>query len=190
MTDKDYSLDALKRFLDYAAENGLLKKNTALSRKLAVNKIFSVLDSGKIDNLRNIDAKDIFNRFTNLQGANFKPASLKVYFSRLNSALVDFFSYVESPSTFKPSSPQRSSPQNKNTVKRKETSRQINSHPQAQAEPETSEDWNLHQEKHIVIPVPLRQGLTVKIHNIPPDLTEREAEKLAAIVKAYAMPKE
>lgn len=190
MTDKDYSLDALNRFLDYVSNKGLLKKNTALSRKQAANKIFSVLESNEINDLRTIDVQHAFERFTNLQGTDFKPSSLQVYLSRVNSALADFFSYVENPAIFKPAGAQRSASQNKKNDNGKISPKQTKIKPQAQAEPEILDDENLHQSKHIVIPVPLRQGLTVKIHNIPPDLTQREAEKLAAIVRAYAMPEE
>jgi len=42
---KDYSLDALNRFLDYALEKGLLKPETSKSRKTAVNKILEKIPS-------------------------------------------------------------------------------------------------------------------------------------------------
>lgn len=186
MTSKDYSLDALNRFLDYVADKGLLKKNTALSRKQAANKILSVLDTSETNNLKNVDVQHAFERFINLRGTDFKPASLQIYLSRLNSALADFFVYAENPATFKSSSAQRSSVQNKKNANGKGVAKNIDIQP-VQVEPTIAKDENLHQQKHMVIPVPLRQGLTVTIHNIPPDLTAREAEKLAAIVRAYAM---
>jgi hypothetical protein len=42
-----------------------------------------------------------------------------------------------------------------------------------------------------IIEIPIRDGNTViRIHGIPWDLTEREAEHVAGIIKAYAEPKD
>ena len=42
-----------------------------------------------------------------------------------------------------------------------------------------------------IIPIPLRPDVTIRIHGIPMDMTKAEAEKIAAVVLAYAdeMPK-
>ena len=40
----------------------------------------------------------------------------------------------------------------------------------------------------VVIPIPLRPGINVEIHNLPSDLTVAEAQRIANIVKAYAQP--
>ena len=184
--DNDYSLDALAAFLDYTAEKGLIKRNTATARKRAALKILAVLEDSEKRDLRDIDVDHTFDRFTNLQGTEFKPDSLKVFKSRLRSALTDFFAYVESPSTFKPSGAQR------NTIKRSKA-KASNSAQNKQVETESTtvkkEEYpGAHSPQHLVIPIPLRDGLTVKIHNIPADLSKQESEKIAAIIKAYAMP--
>jgi len=41
-----------------------------------------------------------------------------------------------------------------------------------------------------IIPFPLRPDVVVKIHGIPPDMTEQEAERLAKFIKAFAKPKQ
>lgn len=38
-----------------------------------------------------------------------------------------------------------------------------------------------------IIPVPIRRDCTVRIHGLPADLTTAEAEKVAAVVKAYTV---
>lgn len=182
MTTKDYSLDGLNRFLGYVADKGLLKRNTAVSRKQAANKILSVLELNEKNDLREVDVQHAFERFVNLQGVDFKPESLQVYQSRLRSALSDFFAYVENPATFKPASLQRTS---------KVVSRGAKEEHRRSPKKSPGETRGLereHEEIQLIIPVPLREGLTVRIHNIPPDLTKQEAEKVAAIVTAYAMP--
>ncbi|MEW7987705.1 MAG: hypothetical protein AB2805_07160 [Candidatus Thiodiazotropha sp.] len=183
--DKNYSLDALATFLDYAAEKGLVKRNTATSRKRAAFKILSVLEDSEKSDLRNIDVDHTFDRFTNLQGTEFKPDSLKVFKSRLRSALTDFFAYVESPSTFKPSGAQRNSTKRSGAESNQTQKKQADS---GNTTIKKDEHTGTHTPQHLVIPIPLRDELTVKVHNIPADLSKQESEKIAAIIRAYAMP--
>lgn len=186
--EKDYSLDALADFLDYAAKKGLIKKNTATSRKRAALQILGLLDESEKRDLREVDVEHAFERFSNLKRNEFKPASLQVFKSRLRSALTDFFAYVDNPAGFRPSGMQRSSPPVRG--RRLKPSALEEGPPEAPEDEPTvaPEDVDSHKTAHLVIPIPLRDGLTVKIHNIPADLSKQEAEKIAAIVRAYAMP--
>jgi hypothetical protein len=38
-----------------------------------------------------------------------------------------------------------------------------------------------------ILPIPIRSNLTVKIANIPADLTQEEANRIERIVKAFAV---
>lgn len=183
MTDKDYSLDAFNRFFDHAATKGLLKRNTAQSRKAATNKVLAVLEQSELTDLRSIDLDQAFDQFQNLQGMQYKPDSLQVYLSRARTALNDFISYVDDPSSFKSAKPQRASSKSNNEAERnkiKHKKQGVNLGGGALDEH--------HDSKHVIVPVPLRENLTVKITNLPVDLTPAEADRLAAIVKAYAVP--
>lgn len=182
MTDKDYSLDALNRFFDFAANKGLLKRNTAQSRKLAANKILAVLEEHEKADLRDVDIDKAFERFQNLQGTDYKPDSLQVYLSRLRTAVSDFKSYVDNPSSFKPSSAQRSS-----SLKTRRDSNEKAREKNGNIGEGKTEKQEFHDFQHIIVPVPLREGVTVKISNLPADLTVAEAGRLAAIIKAYAV---
>lgn len=186
MTDKDYSLDAFNRFFDYAAAKGLLNRNTAQSRKAATNKMLGILESDELSDLRSLDLNQAFERFQNLQGHQYKPDSLQVYLSRVKTALSDFITYVDNPSSFKPAGPQRISGKVKNGVGA-EKKKERNENKQRVTDDLISPEGH-HDTKHIVVPVPLRENLTVKIMNLPADLTQAEADRLAAIVKAFAIP--
>jgi hypothetical protein len=184
MPDKDYSLDALNKFFDFAANKGLLKRNTAQSRKLATNKILAVLDESEKADLRTVNIDKAFERFQNLQGTDYKPDSLQVYLSRLRTAIADFTSYVDNPSGFKVSGVQRTTSKGK-----RETSHKVRAEGKG-GEGEKTEKYETHDSQHIIVPVPLREGLTIKISNLPSDLTAAEAGRLAAIIKAYAVVEE
>ena len=175
MTDKDYSLDALNKFFDYAVTKGLIKQNTAQSRKIAVNKILAVLDDQEKGDLRKVNIDQVFERFKNLEKMKYKPDSMLVYLSRMRTAISDFLSYVDDPSSFKPGGTQRASLKARPATV-KGSARKI----------EQGEKHE-HQDHHVVVPVPLREGLVVKISNLPSDLTVAEAGRLAAIIKAYAV---
>lgn len=186
MSEKDYSLDALKKFLDYAGDKGLIKQNTAISRKAAANKILSVLEPNEIKDLRKVDLQHAFERFTNKQGTGFKPSSLQVYLSRLKTAMVDFESYVDNPSGFKPAANQRSSSaksKSGNSGGKKKNTPELRTPEVHENEEENTES----QGDNITIPIPLRPGTTVYLKNMPLDLTEKESTKIAAILSAYAL---
>jgi len=187
MTDKDYSLDAFNRFFDHAAVKGLLKRNTAQSRKAATNKVFAILEPNELTDLRSVDLEQAFERFQNLQGMQYKPDSLQVYLSRARTAVSDFISYVDDPSSFKSAKPQRASSKAKNGVENTKKAEKGNSN-QSVSDGVVDDLDQHHDPKHVIVPVPLRENLTVKITNLPADLTQAEADRLAAIVKAYAVP--
>ena len=37
-----------------------------------------------------------------------------------------------------------------------------------------------------ILPIPIRDGVFVRIAHLPPDLTQAEAERIASIVRAFA----
>lgn len=189
MAEKDYSLQAFNGFLDYLSSKHLLNKNTAQSRKAAVNKVLQVLDATEASDLRQVDMEMAFQRFANKDGRSYKPDSLMVYKSRLTSALTDFYSYVENPAQFRPSVKSSSGTTSKKRSKPAEKGDHEATPPginRAQEDAQGSQQHHKPPSDGLTIPVPLREGLTVKIAGIPFDLTEAEASRLASIIKAYA----
>jgi len=188
MNEKDYSLDALNEFFDYAANKGLLKRNTAQSRKIATNKVLAVLDENEKADLRRIDVDHAFDLFQNRQGTGYTPASLRVYQSRVRIALSNFVNYVDNPANFRPSSVPRSSSKIKRESNGNDKAKRESQ--KVEKRSEITQRQNDHISNEITVPVPLREGLMVKISSLPSDLTPAEADKVAAIIKAYAVIKE
>lgn len=198
MSERDYSLTGLNKFLDYASDKGLMKKETASGRKRAANQILGILDEHELHDLRQVDLEATANRFANLQGSKFKPSSLQVYVSRTKSAVQDFISYVDDPINFKSSVSVRASSGNgggnKRTKKQKDTKKNDSS--TSHTPPAHTHGPGVAPQSHppatqpgtLVFPVPIRADLIVNISNIPSDLTEQEAAKIAAVVKALAVP--
>ena len=59
---------------------------------------------------------------------------------------------------------------------------------QAQAREELA--LNPPRSPHEIFPVPIREDLVVYLQNIPLDLTQEEARKVAAVIHALALPEE
>jgi hypothetical protein len=163
--------------MDYLAKKGLMNKATARARKAAVNTVLSILDEEEAKDVTAIDVDDLFTRYANIAGANYKPASLNVYKGRLRAALDDFRNYLENPMTFRPSIqgggrkvPEKAKPPSQSQLE--PVSRVANIVP-----PPTSVS---------VLPIPIRTDLVVQIQGLPYDLTPQEASKIANVIRAMA----
>jgi hypothetical protein len=177
--EKDYSAKAFFEFMDYLSAKGLLKPNTAASRKAAGNKMLDILDDSEKQDLRKVDVDALHERFSNLSGTTYSPKSLQVYKSRFKKARQDFIKFVDNPSGFKPTVTQRdSSGGGNNAGKRPKPKAKTTTAPEPQSQSSGFRE-------PLVIPVPIRPDVTVEIRNVPDDLSEAEATRIAAIVQAY-----
>lgn len=195
--DKEYSLEKLRNFLDYAAEKGLINKHTAQSRKQAATKILSVLDESEQKDLRQIDREEVFQRFSNLNSSSFKPSSLKVYQSRLSTALDDFIEWTDDPASFKPSKGRatkkndRNGNENENgSVKRSGATTGTRGAVGQHGLGGTENQDTANRKSTMSIPIPLRADFIVECSGLPTDLTKSEANKISAVIQAYATTEE
>lgn len=180
MNDKK-SLDALLRFLDYLKDKGLLKANTAASRKATASKVLSCLSPEELEDVSALDLDDVMSRFHNLEGQKYTPDSINTYKSRLKSTLEDFGSYLDNPMGFRPAVQSRSrsvrSAQDSEKAARPQENPKQDEAPSTKyaAPPDT-----------MIIPIPIRADLVVRVQGIPHDLTVQEASKIAAVIQALA----
>ena len=175
----DYSFDALMEFLDYLGSKGLMNRNTVISRKASCNKVFSVLDEEELHDLRTLDLNIVVQRFTNLQGKEYTPKSLRVYKSRVNSTLDDFLRYKENPAAFtisaKPRERRASKPVSENGSSRTTADESVQSSTAASPHVAT-----------INVPIALSSGRIVQINGLPIDMSQSDAKKIANVVMAMA----
>jgi len=191
MPDKDYSINAFNDVFESLSNKNILNRNTAMSRKSALNKIAQAVDIEELNDLRNFDLDSAFIRFQNRFSKDYTPDSLQIYLSRARTALQNFISYVDNPSGFRPKA------SNNAQQASKKTSRLDNKEKTIQIAPETS-IINHQQDKNqintieirtnsLTVPIPLREDFTLQISNLPRDLTKQEADRIANIIKAYAI---
>jgi hypothetical protein len=177
MADKDYSQTAFLQFLRESAVTGITKPATARSRKLAAEQLLVQLKSPERADLRILDVDELCSRFHKLQGSTIRPETLELYKERLCSALRDFVSWTSDPGKFQ--SVEGIKPEAVLVAERDDPG-------QARAREELV--LNPPRSPHDIFPVPIREDLVVYLQNIPLDLTRAEARKIAAVVKALAVP--
>lgn len=173
------NLPGLLGFLDWMADKGYAPANTISSRKAAVNKVISSLGPDEASAVLDLDVEDAINRFATKRGGDYSTESLQSYKSRLRTALDDFRGYKADPVGFRPAGriPVRPKPEITPGKKKRKLIR-----PAASPAPASSPSPPLTQD---VIPIAIREGVVVKIGNLPFDLSAEEARKLANVILAY-----
>lgn len=179
MTEKDYSQTAFLKFLREGAVTGITSPATARSRKLAAENLLVQLNTRERHDLRLLDVDELCSRFHKLQGSTIRPESIEVYKQRLCSALKDFIEWTQDPAGFQ--SVEGEKPEAVLVASRDTPG-------QAQAREELA--LNPPRSPHDIFPIPIREDLVVYLQNVPLDMTQAEARKIAAVVQALALPDE
>lgn len=173
----DHSLAALTEFLDYLADKGLMNAATVSARKAAVNKVLGFLDASEVEDVTAVDLDSVMYRFQNRYRSEYSPPSLAAYKSRVRSAIEDFSKFQKDPASYRPA---RASVSRKNRERTKSADRET-----ADRSLETP-PIQLYDGPTDIIPIPIRNGLTVRISGVPYDLTRSEAAKIANVIRAMA----
>lgn len=185
-----YSEAELLKFMDWLGGKGLVNIATAKSRKIASAKILGALDGHEKLDLRNIDREQAFQRFVNKSSKGFTPGSLTTYKSRFYSALDDFLSWSANPAGFKPAGTQRVRTKTTDDNEQPSPKKKIKALKTFATDQKKSNSPDIEQVmpgQSLVFPIPIRDGVTVKIHNLPMDLSKTEADRICAVVKALAV---
>jgi hypothetical protein len=185
MTAPTTSQKDLVAFIDFLKDKGLMNTATAVGRKAAVNTLFSALDAAETADVTTLNLDEVAKRFMNKRN-DVKPNSVKVYKSRVHSAIVDFKKYRADPLNFKVgvvSKPVTRS--GKNSSNPTETAANGAYAPLSQ-QPHHLSTFVSPSEIEIVVPIPIRANTIVKIVGLPSDLTKQEATRIANVIQAFA----
>lgn len=179
MTEKDYSQTAFVKFLREGALTGITSPATARSRKLAAEHLLVQLKSHERLDLRLLDVDELCSRFHKLQGSTIRAEEIQVYKERLCNALKDFISWTADPAGFQ-------------SVEGEKPEAILVAARDTPAQAQAREDLALNPPRspHDIFPIPIREDLVVYLQNVPLDMTQAEARKIAAVVQALALPEE
>ncbi len=176
------SREALMSFLDYLGKKGLMAPNTASARKAAVNTVLGILDASEAADVSVIDLDSVMSRFSNLQGKDFTPGSMKTYKSRIRAAIDDFVSYTDNPMAFKPKLKTRV-PNGGNSKKPNFATVAAQS---VTSESRLGSTTVSAFTTASILPIPIRSELTIQVQGLPFDLTSAEAKKISNVILAMA----
>ena len=171
-----YSLEALLGFLHHASQRGLMPTATATALTVAARSVLDVLDAKEKNDLRTADLERAIKRFNAKRGNDFNPASLKEYGQRTRRAVEHFLRWQDDPANF--------------SVKTRVTKKQMREQGAEQKVNALLEGIQARREgertgsgRSYDTSVPIRPGIVVELCNIPYDLTNAEAERLAQFVR-------
>lgn len=175
-------------FLDWLGAKGLLPANTAHARKAVANKVLAALEPSELADITSLDIEDVMFRFINKFGKRYTPESQRTYRSRFESSVADFKAYCENPVGFRPTGRPRLA---KPTADKGEgnSSRKplIRKRPSPRAEHAAEIQESPRPLPTSVIPVQIRENLTISVGPIPFDFTEAEARRVANVILAMAV---
>jgi hypothetical protein len=170
--DTKFSEQELVTFLDYLGTKGLMNQRTANARKIAAQKVLSVLEASEKTDLRQIDRDAIFQRFMNKHRNTFTPGSLQTYRQRFASAIDDFLSYQKDPAAFKPAGTSRTPREARPEDRQGRRNVSARGDPRAQSA--------LHYDL-LSYPIPLPSGGVAQF-NVPANISAEDADWIASFV--------
>jgi hypothetical protein len=176
VADHDYTPERLLEFLREAPTQGVLNPAVARSRASAIEQLFTALTPQERADIRLIDIDRLVGRVHKIQGSTIRPEVVELYRRRVDEAIVDYLAWLASPTTFA-------------TISGHTLRRDIRGMAVDADNPEETralEDIALatSDRPKDYLSVPLREGLTVYITNLPLDLSAAEAGKISRVVTA------
>lgn len=164
---------------NWAAEKGLMNKNTANAHRAACTQVLGVLEDWEEREINQLDLDDVINRFKNLRAQDFKPKTLRDYENRFRRAVQLFQDYIHDPSSW---SPTKSNTSSRRSPKKSEAK------PPKTTEDSTGDEGDVLAEITGLVkyPFPLRQDIIAYLQ-LPDDLTSDEVKRLHTFMQALVV---
>lgn len=178
MAAEDYTPPKLLDFLREASKQRLLNPAVARSRANAIEQLFTELTREERDDIRLIDVDKLAARLHTIQGSTIRPEVLALYQTRVHEALIDYLAWLQNATTFASISGHalhrctRIPGADADNVEEVRALEDI-----ALATSERHKDY---------LSIPLRDGVSVFITNLPLDLNAEEAGRISRVVLALA----
>jgi hypothetical protein len=151
----------------WAAEKGLMNRNTADGIRSAGAQVLSVLDEKEREDVTALDVEAVLKRFENLKAKEFKPKVLETYKSRFRTGVASFRAYLKDPGGWKSGIVERPP-----RVKEGDGVGRATVEASVQPLPGTG---------LVEYPFPLREGQTARLV-LPRDLKTAEVKRLSAFM--------
>ena len=182
MTKSEYSLEQLQEFLREAPVAGLLNPAVAKSRGAALEQVVRELTPAECADVRQIDVDEVCDRLYKIEESSVRPEVIELYNKRLKATFTDYIAWVNDSKSFRSVGGDRA----------KANKRGPRPDAERAAETRALEETSLTTSEWApgLLSIPLRDELSVFVHNLPFDLSADEARKIARVIEALASDKE
>lgn len=181
-----HHVDELLKFLVTASQKGWIKPNTAASLKGACERVLGVLDPEEKVDVAKIDVDAVLRRFAN-KNSDVSPQSLRVYGSRIRSAVKHFTESKANPTGWKPPTGRSARASSKGKGTEGKTEKNPRKTTKTKPTGGSSNEAPAVLDRGLSYPFPLRADVTITISNIPRDLRASEVDRIAQFLKALAL---
>jgi hypothetical protein len=168
---------ALVEHWNWAADKGLMNKNTAAGLRAACTQVLGALENWQDVDIKALDLDDTFMRFQTLRKKQFKPTVLATYRHRFRKAVESYLNYLEDPGGWRPHVMERSiTGTDKNAAER-------SSRAERAADAGRLSPREMPQANMVDYPFPVREGQIARLV-LPRDLKASEVKRLHAFMAA------
>jgi hypothetical protein len=188
--DHDYSFDALRRFLQFVGEKGLVSGSVAQGWRVATGKILQDLSEAETADVRKINIDLALRKFVNRNPGKLSPNSLSEYKRRAATAIEEFLAWTKDPSGYHPKTGISSRPPgtakratSPDREKKKPTGSSTGLSAPMSGSPESQPPSHM---GGLPLPYPLRPDFLAQVV-IPRDMTTEEAKRLGAFLLTLAV---
>jgi hypothetical protein len=160
---------------NWAAEKGLMNKNTASGRRSACMQVLSILPEWEDVDVSQLNIDDLLLRFQNLKKKDFRPNVLEAYKKRFRLALESYLEYLRDPGNWKASSQERvahTAAGNFKTSSKKMAAHRTTDQEELERLSAAPSAVGMTEYKF-----PVRAGMVAKLF-LPTDLNSRDVERL------------
>lgn len=154
-----------------------MNENTASALRAASIKVLGALEDGQSVDVRTLNVEDALTRFQNKHHKDMTPQSLATYKTRFRNAVKMYLDYLANPSGWKAPASKARTGSGRGRAEVPATNGQ--GHGEVDGPPPVVPGL-------VPYPFPLRNGLLVTLQ-LPPDLTKREAKRLAGFIESLAI---
>lgn len=166
----------LRNHWSWAADKGLMNGKTAEALKSACRQVLSSVGKDwEGTDVRQLDPDEMFRRFQNLRGKDFKHDSLRAYKERFKWALESYLRYIENPAGWK--APREQRPQSAAQVAgRKRANGAAKKNDDLEGEPLPASTLKFE------VPIPGKGSVPLIF---PEGMTEEDLDMVDAMLRAY-----
>ncbi|AYX13999.1 hypothetical protein B7R74_02665 [Yersinia pseudotuberculosis] len=173
MQEDEYGINSFELFLNGLQNMNIVNEATARNLRDSSMRLLTVINDDEKSDMRTLSIDGLVRRYMAQSEAPPSEASMQAYKSRMQSAIDKFIAYQDASLDLIGKVEDNSS--NKKGKTRMTQQRKAVKKDEGEV-------------KVFDLPIPLRSDLILKVENLPRDLTIDEAERIANIIKSFAIP--